>query len=92
MLKCTITSPLDKFFSEGLNVINIETVEGQRGILKNHIPLVAQLKSDSLVRLVRDKTELHIRVGQGSFFKFADNTVVILTQGFTKETEEFCPI
>lgn len=93
MLKVTIVSPLEKYAATDLSGIFLETVTGHRGILRDHMPLVAQLKDGSRVRLVhREQTELHIRVSEKAFVKFSKNEAIILTQSFTKEREDFCPM
>lgn len=85
MLKVTIVSPLEKYTADGLEALYLETVDGERGILQNHIAIVAQLKTNSLVRLKTAAAETRLRVGAGAFFKFSNNEAVILAQNFAKE-------
>lgn len=91
MLKVTIVSPLEKYTADEVSELYLDTITGQRGILPKHMALVAQLKNDSLVRLVAKGTETHLRIGADAFLKFANDEAVILTQSYTKE-KEFCPI
>lgn len=92
MLKVTVVTPLEKYSASELSGLYLETITGHRGILRDHMPLVAQLKNNSLVRLVQHSSEIHVRLTNEAFLKFSNNEAVILAQGFTKEREDFCPV
>jgi F0F1-type ATP synthase epsilon subunit len=86
MLECSIASPLDRYDTGELEGIFVRTVTGERGLLRGHIRIVAQLRDNSLVRL---KTlaggEIVVRIGRNSFFQFKDNRGIVLTSEFKME-------
>ena len=92
MLKCTFVSPTKKIQRENLDGIYIKTITGERGILKDHIPLVCKLQNNSVVRLKKKnekKSEVEkYLVGTESYLQFKNNEAIILTQDFLK-TEEY---
>jgi len=87
MLKCTFTSPLEKHEESGITGIFLRTVEGDIGILRDHIPIVTALKAGSHVRLKKDIGELRFRIGENSFFKFDQNEGFILTGSYSLEND-----
>src|SRR5829696_10572235 len=66
------------------------TTSGEIGILPNHIPLVAQLVDDAMVRVEREgEDDLRIAV-DGGFMSVTDEGVIILAESaeLTSEIDE----
>jgi F-type H+-transporting ATPase subunit epsilon len=63
------------------------TTDGEIGILPNHIPLVAQLVDDAMVRVERDGEEdLRVAVN-GGYMSVTDQGVIILAESAELESE-----
>ena len=63
------------------------TTSGEIGILPRHIPLVAQLVDDAMVRVEREGEEdLRVAVG-GGFMSVTDEGVIILAESAELESE-----
>src|SRR3954449_2824545 len=63
------------------------TTSGEIGILPRHIPLVAQLVDDAMVRVEREgEDDLRIAVG-GGFMSVTDDGVIILAESAELESE-----
>jgi F-type H+-transporting ATPase subunit epsilon len=63
------------------------TTSGEIGILPRHIPLVAQLVDDAMVRVEREgEDDLRIAVG-GGFMSVTDEGVIILAETAEFESE-----
>src|SRR5213080_3323996 len=63
------------------------TTSGEIGILPRHIPLVAQLVDDAMVRVERDgEDDLRIAV-DGGFMSVTDETVTVLAESAEFESE-----
>lgn len=84
MIKCTIVSVLDKRIEDNCEGIFLETITGQRGILVDHIPIISELKENSLIRLKKESKEIKFILGQHSFLQFKNNECLILTRSFTE--------
>ena len=82
MLKCTLLSAVDKREETALEGIFVQAVTGELGILENHLPIIAQLKANSRLRLKTAAAPKYYTLGQNSFLYFQDNTALILTQSF----------
>ncbi len=87
MLKCIFSSPTEKRVEPDIQGIFFETSTGQRGVLPNHISMVAYLKPGSIVRLKKNMGELVFRIGISSFFRIIKNEAIISTQEFKEEKE-----
>src|SRR5215217_1402089 len=63
------------------------TTSGEIGILPNHIPLVAQLVDDAMVRVEREgEDDLRVAV-DGGFMSVTDEGVIILAESAELESE-----
>jgi F-type H+-transporting ATPase subunit epsilon len=63
------------------------TIAGEIGILPRHIPLVAQLVDDAMVRVERDgEDDLRVAV-DGGFMSVTDEGVIILAESAELESE-----
>ena len=76
--KIEIISPDKSFYnSENVNEVVVPAVEGDMGILKNHIPIISFLKP-GLIKVLTDNSEDEFYVEDG-ILEFKDNTLSILT-------------
>ena len=76
--KIEIISPDKSFYnSENANEVVVPAVEGDMGILKNHIPIISFLKP-GLIKVLTDNSEDEFYVEDG-ILEFKDNTLSILT-------------
>ena len=76
--KIEIISPDKSFYnSENVNEVVVPAVEGDMGILKNHISIISFLKP-GLIKVLTDNSEDEFYVEDG-ILEFKDNTLSILT-------------
>src|SRR5579875_705657 len=79
-----------KMWSGKATFIFTRTTVGEIGILPRHIPLVAQLVDDAMVRVEREgEDDLRIAV-DGGFLSVTEETVTILAESaeFSSEIDE----
>ncbi|WP_438435115.1 F0F1 ATP synthase subunit epsilon [Gorillibacterium sp. sgz500922] len=74
-----IVTPERKVYDHDVNMIVVEGVEGQLGILPNHIPLLTPLKI-SPVRIKTDGREEEVVALGGGFMEVRKDKVVILAE------------
>jgi F0F1-type ATP synthase epsilon subunit len=82
-MQCNLVSPIEQHTTEVEGVF-FTTTTGQCGILKDHMPLVAELQTNSILRLKTATGERRFRMSHGSFIRFAKNEALILTQRFSE--------
>src|SRR3954452_18370527 len=76
-----------KIWSGKASFVFTRTTSGEIGILPRHIPLVAQLVDDAMVRVERDgEDDLRI-AGDGGFMSGTDDGVIILAESAEFESE-----
>jgi len=73
-----VVTPERKVYAEDVNMISVKGVEGELGILPNHIPLVTPLKV-APITVKKDGKELFIAVN-GGFMEVRKDKVVILAE------------
>ncbi|MDP5276829.1 F0F1 ATP synthase subunit epsilon [Chengkuizengella axinellae] len=71
-----IVTPERKVYSQGVNMIVVTGVEGQLGILPNHIPLVTALKVAPMK--IKTGNDEEIIAVHGGFMEVSKEKVVIL--------------
>ncbi|MEK7632062.1 MAG: F0F1 ATP synthase subunit epsilon [Patescibacteria group bacterium] len=76
-LHLTITTPERIVLETEVSSVNVPTVDGEIGILLNHIPLVSILAPGEL-RAVTSTGEEQVMAVSGGFVEVRDNAVVIL--------------
>ena len=84
-IHCRIITPHGIYKEFDTSILNIETEEGQRGILPNHMPLVTMLKIGEL-ESEEDGTRNHYAIAGGLFY-FRDNEAEILTDAIEHADE-----
>ncbi len=85
-LHLTITTPERIVLETEVSSVNVPTVEGEIGVLANHIPLVSILAPGELHAIATDGTEQVMAVS-GGFVEVRDNKVVILADTAEKAEE-----
>jgi F-type H+-transporting ATPase subunit epsilon len=73
-----IVAPDKVFYKGSAEMVIVRTTEGDRGILKNHRPLVAGL-SDGILRIKKDGNYKEAKIS-GGFMNVDKEKVVILTE------------
>lgn len=77
-LRLEVVTPERKVYEEDVNMVVVKGVEGELGILPNHIPLVTPLKI-APVKAKKDGSEEFIAV-HGGFMEVRKDKVVILAE------------
>ncbi|MBC8078930.1 MAG: F0F1 ATP synthase subunit epsilon [Gorillibacterium sp.] len=73
-----IVTPERKVYEQDIDMVVVEGIEGQLGILPNHIPLLTALKIGPL-RIIKDGAEEEVAVG-GGFMEVRKDKVIILAE------------
>jgi F-type H+-transporting ATPase subunit epsilon len=84
-IHCRIITPEGIYKEMDVNIINIDTTEGQQGILPNHLPLVTMLKIGK-ISTDENGTREEYAVAGGLFY-FRDNKAEVLTDAIENKNE-----
>ena len=76
-LKLEIVTPDAKIYSDDVDMVTFTGVEGEMGVLPNHIPLMTQLMAGEIVARKGDQT-VFLAVGDG-FVQVTGDRVSVLT-------------
>ena len=76
-LKLEIVTPEAKVFSDDVDLVTLTGVEGEMGILPNHVPLMTQLIAGEIVARKGDET-FYLATGDG-FVQVTGERVAVLT-------------
>jgi F-type H+-transporting ATPase subunit epsilon len=79
-----------KIWSGKATFVFTRTTAGDIGILPRHIPIVAQLVDDAIVRVEREGEENLVIATSGGFMSVTDEGIIILSQ-FAKLASEIDP-
>ena len=85
MIHCRIVTPHGVYKEMETPIINIETDEGQRGILPHHMPLVTMLKIGKMETEEKGKRQEYAVAG--GLFYFRENQAEILTDAIENKDE-----
>ena len=85
LIHCRIVTPHGVYEEMETPIINIETDEGQRGILPNHMPLVTMLKIGKMETEEKGKRQEYAVAG--GLFYFRENLAEILTDAIENKDE-----
>ncbi|MEK7570583.1 MAG: F0F1 ATP synthase subunit epsilon [Patescibacteria group bacterium] len=85
-LYLTITTPERVVLETEVRSVNVPTLDGEIGILQNHIPLVSILAPGEL-SLTTIKGEQQVMAVSGGFVEVRDNQIVILADTAEKAEE-----
>ncbi len=84
-IHCRIVTPEGVYKEMDASIINIESEDGQQGILPEHMPLVTMLK---IGRLSTEEKEGRVEYAiAGGLFYFRDNQADILTDAIESKDE-----
>lgn len=84
-IHCRIVTPEGLYKELDTSIINIETEDGQRGILPEHMPLVTMLKIGKM-STIENGTRQEYAVAGGMFY-FRDNKAEILTDAIENKAD-----
>ena len=76
-IKLEIVTPEGKAFSDDVDMVTLTGIDGEMGILPQHMPLMTQLKSGEIVALKNGET-IFLAVGDG-FVQVTGERVSVLT-------------
>lgn len=72
-----IVTPDKKFFEEEVEMLTVSGIEGQLGILKNHIPLVTPLAIGKVNIKLKDGSSRVAAVAEGYLDVRSDKTIIV---------------
>ena len=82
LLQLEIVTSEETVFSGDVDYVSAKSVDGQIGILPNHISLISELDNGNLIwRNGNNEEDIFI---QGGFIEIIDNKVTILVDGSIK--------
>ena len=84
-MKCRIVTPGGLYIETECSILNIRTIDGQRGILSNHMPLVTMLEIGEM-NFVTDKGREEFAVSGGMCY-FHDNLATLLVDAIESKDE-----
>lgn len=89
MIHCRIITPEGVYKELDTPIINIRTIEGARGILSNHVPVVTMLDIGKME--TEENGVRQIYAVAGGLFYFRDNVAEILTDAIenSMDIDEF---
>jgi F-type H+-transporting ATPase subunit epsilon len=76
-IKLEIVTPEAKVFSDDVDMVTLTGIEGEMGILPNHVPLMTQLVAGEVIARKGDET-FFLAVGDG-FVQITGERVALLT-------------
>jgi len=85
MLRLEIVTPDQKIYSEDVDSVVIPGIEGEFGVLPQHVPLMTQLVPGEL-RVLKGVEEIRLAVG-GGFVEISSDKVAVLTDMAIKESD-----
>jgi F-type H+-transporting ATPase subunit epsilon len=85
MLHLEIVTPEQKIYSDDVDSVVIPGMEGELGVLPQHVPLMTQLLPGEL-RVLKGGQELRLAVGEG-FVEIGPDKIAVLTDMAVKESE-----
>ena len=71
-----ITSPYGVFYDADVKTINVKTVDGYIGVLKNHIPLVAPLEISTMM-IRTSEGERYVTLAGGMIYVKKKETLIV---------------
>ncbi|MUT65078.1 F0F1 ATP synthase subunit epsilon [Paenibacillus sp. NEAU-GSW1] len=81
-----IVTPERKVYAETANMVSVTGVEGELGILPNHIPLVTPLRIAPIV-IKRDGNKADVIAASGGFIEVRKDKIVILAESAELSTD-----
>ena len=85
MINCKIVTPTGLYVELPTEILNIGTIDGERGILPNHMPIVLALDISKMC-LVNNGKRTYYAIGGGMLY-FSDNVATILVDSIESQEE-----
>ena len=85
MIHCRVVTPEGVYKEMDTSIINIETTDGQRGILPEHMPIVTMLKIGKMTTEENGQREEYAVAG--GLFYFRPNQAEILTDAIENKND-----
>ncbi len=85
MIHCRVVTPEGLYREMDTPIINIETTDGQRGILPNHMPIVTMLKIGKMTTEENGQREEYAIAG--GLFYFRNNKAEIMTDAIENKRD-----
>lgn len=85
MIHCRVVTPTGIYKEFDTPILNLDTEDGERGILPNHMPIVTMLKIGMLDSIEND-VRTYYAVAGGLFY-FRDNQAEIITPAIEQREE-----
>ncbi len=85
MIHCRVVTPEGLYREMDTPIINIETTDGQRGILPNHMPIVTMLKIGKMTTEENGQREEYAVAG--GLFYFRNNKAEIMTDAIENKRD-----
>ncbi|MFZ4599750.1 MAG: F0F1 ATP synthase subunit epsilon [Terrimicrobiaceae bacterium] len=85
MLRLEIVTPEHKSYSDDVDYVVIPGIEGELGVLPQHVPLMTQLIPGEL-RVTKNGEEIRLAVGEG-FVEISGDKVAVLTDMAVRESD-----
>lgn len=85
MIHCRVVTPEGVYKEMDTSIINIETTDGQRGILPEHMPIVTMLKIGKMTTEENGQREEYAVAG--GLFYFRPNQAEILTDAIENKKD-----
>ena len=85
MIHCRIVTPHGVYKELDTSILNIETQDGQRGILPEHMPIVTMLRIGKMTTVESGK-RMEYAVTEGLFY-FRDNNAEIMVDAIENKDE-----
>lgn len=85
MIHCRIVTPHGVYKEVDTSILNIETQDGQRGILPEHMPIVTMLRIGKMTTVESEK-RMEYAVTGGLFY-FRDNKAEIMVDAIENKDE-----
>ena len=84
-MRCRIVTPGGLYKETECSILNVRTIDGQRGILSNHIPLVTMLEIGDM-NFVTEKGREEFAIAGGMIY-FHDNMATLLVDAIESKDE-----
>ena len=72
MIEVRIVTPQGMYKTFETSILNVDTIDGQRGILPNHVPVVTMLKT-GVLNVVENGTDRNYYAVDGGLLYYRDN-------------------
>ena len=82
-----IVTPAGLFKEFDASILNVTTVDGQRGILPRHIPIVTMLKPGMMNAVDTDNVRRYFEISGGMLY-FRDDQAEVLTEEIKEKKPE----